>query len=191
MDVCPLSNEQLQETLVYSLQQQCPAIYKLDTGATKYHPPNFLSSESKVPHYRLMKIWQSMHSSTITADSVWWMNRLLVKGVPQAAWMGAILASAQDLLWKSFDIWVSCPSFVHSKAPLTLAQGCLQWCQCLMNIKQKYMRALQHYAELDPQLIWTNLEPVSSHAAFAQANKAASSYDDAPTLPIEDPIVDN
>ena len=111
MDVCPLTDVQHHENLVYFTAQQCPAIYKLDSGETKYHPPNFVSTECKVPHYRLMKILYSMRQTTLEGDGVWWANRLRVKGVPQAAWMGSVMASAQDLLWRSFQIWVSCPSF--------------------------------------------------------------------------------
>lgn len=71
-----------------------------------------------------------------------------------------------------------------------MAQGCLAWCTGMMNIKNKYFNAIKAYAELEPELVWTSLEPVSSHPAFAQANKSSSSDKDTPTLPIEDPIME-
>lgn len=190
MEICPLSDDELQLNLVYFCAQQTPAIYKLDSGATKYHPPNFVSGESKVPHYRLLKILNSMNKQTLEADALWWANRLRVKGVPGAAWMGAILASAMDLLWRAFTVWRSAPSFVHKKLNLSLAEGCKQWVQSLLDIKNQYYCELRKLAELEPELVWTKLEPISAYRAGSPEPKISSSDKDTPTLPIEDPIME-
>lgn len=189
MDVCPLTDDQLLDSFMFYVNQTLPALYKRDDGSDKYMPPNFLDGNSKVPHYRLMKILHSMSRATIEADITWWTNRLRVQGIPQTVWMGSILASAQDLLWKSFSIWQSGPAFTPQKRPENLVTAVRRWCECVLNVKTRYFGELRKLAEYEPDLVWSKLEGVPTITAPAQAGKTPSSDEVPPTLPIEDPIM--
>lgn len=128
-----------------------------------YFEPDF--EDIRIPHYRLMKILHSTNRGRVDADIAWWVDRIRKNGVPQCVWMGSILASAMDLLWKSFRSWRSPPNYARSNYPINLDIAVGRWVESLLAVKNEYFNKLREIAESNPELIWDVLEPVGGAEA--------------------------
>jgi len=173
-----ISEQDLLQTFIKYINECVPQVIALETGMKYLEPKG-----RKIPHYRIMKIWHSSKRSTIEADITWWKNRILTNGVPQCIWMGEVLASSIDLLWKSFGHYRSPPHWVRGKMPSTLEEAVQNWCECLLATKNTYFRELDEIARTNPDVVWTVPEPVPRGGA-----KATSVSSSMATLPIVDEI---
>lgn len=169
-----LTEQDLKLTFIKYLEEAVPQLIATDTGM-KYSAPR----GTKVPHYRIMKIWHSTKRSTIEGDITWWKNRILTNGVPQCIWMGEIMASSVDLLWTGFGHYVNVPKLRKED---TLELVITKWVECLLKIKNTYFRELDEIARTNPDVVFTAPIPTKT------ARTATSVSSSMATLPIVDEI---
>lgn len=158
-----LTDTDLLATFTTKVNNQVPQLMTGKFNDTKYIEPNF--EERRIPHYRLMKILHSTKRGSFVADIEWWVGRIRNNGVPQCIWMGSILASAMDLLWKSFRVWRSPPNYAFANYPPTLHEAVRMWMESLLAVKNQYFNELNKLADSCPELIWDHLEPVGGAPA--------------------------
>lgn len=169
-----ISDNELKLTFIKYIEEAVPQLIATETGM-KYSAPR----GSAVPHYRIMKIWHSTKRSTIEADITWWKNRILTNKVPQCIWMGEIMASSVDLLWKGFGHYVNIPKL---KKDESLDEVVQKWVETILKIKNTYFRELDEIARTNPDVVFTAPQPIKTTRTAASVSSSMA------TLPIVDEI---
>jgi len=159
MDVCPLSDDQLLSIFFDSINKFGAQLITNDSQM-KYFAP----SGNKLGHYKIMKIWNTGTRATIEADIQWWINRLRIKGVPQCDWMGNLMGWSTDLVWRTWNVWVSPPCFITGSLPASLDEAVRKWCECLLAQKNAWFRELHKTYINYPDLFFDQPIPVNGGA---------------------------
>lgn len=165
-----ISDQELKLTFIKYVEEATPQIIATETGMRYFAPRGKV-----VPHYRLMKIWHSTKRSTMEADITWWKNRIFTNKVPQCIWMGEILASSVDLLWKGFGHYVNIPKLKKTDSFDDVVQ---KWVETILKIKNTYFRELDEIARTNPDVVVPTPPKTTRTAASVSSSMV--------TLPIPD-----